>query len=77
VTGASLESQLTNRVLNPGPTPKGNYYYLSNVVANQTVTFQLTVQTNGTGVNNIRLKTANINTTNNSDFGLVASNVND
>ncbi|HEM5096026.1 TPA: accessory Sec-dependent serine-rich glycoprotein adhesin, partial [Streptococcus suis] len=77
VTGATLESQLTNRVLNPGPTPKGNYYYLSNVVANQTVTFQLTVQTNGTGVNNIRLKTANINTTNNSDFGLVASNVND
>ncbi|MDG4508293.1 accessory Sec-dependent serine-rich glycoprotein adhesin, partial [Streptococcus suis] len=77
VTGASLESQLTNRVLNPGPTPKGNYYYLSNVVANRTVTFRLTVQTNGSGVNNIRLKTANINTTNNSDLGLVASNVND
>ncbi|HFU4464883.1 TPA: accessory Sec-dependent serine-rich glycoprotein adhesin, partial [Streptococcus suis] len=65
--GGTLESQSADVTLS-GDSPKGRYFFISGVRAGTPLTFEVKVNTNGTGINNLRLKTANINNTNNSSF---------
>lgn len=67
VTGGTLDAQTVDVTLQ-GASPKGRYFYISGVTAETPLTFEVKVNTNGTGVNKLRLKTANINTTNNNGF---------
>ncbi|HFI0468490.1 TPA: accessory Sec-dependent serine-rich glycoprotein adhesin, partial [Streptococcus suis] len=65
--GGTLESQSGDQELGGG-SPKGRYFFISGVRAGTPLTFEVKVNTDGSGINNLRLKTANINNTNNSSF---------
>ncbi|HFU4328634.1 TPA: accessory Sec-dependent serine-rich glycoprotein adhesin, partial [Streptococcus suis] len=71
--GGTLDTQTVDATLK-GSSPKARYFFISGVSANTPLTFEVKVNTNGTGINKLRLKTANINTTNNSGFNGTATN---
>ncbi|HEM5196841.1 TPA: accessory Sec-dependent serine-rich glycoprotein adhesin, partial [Streptococcus suis] len=71
--GGTLDTQTVDATLK-GSSPKARYFFISGVTANTPLTFEVKVNTNGTGINKLRLKTANINTTNNSGFNGTATN---
>ncbi|HFU4452097.1 TPA: accessory Sec-dependent serine-rich glycoprotein adhesin, partial [Streptococcus suis] len=65
--GGTLESQSSTLTF-PGASPKGRYFILRGVRAGVPLTLEVNVHTNGSGINNLRFKTVNINTTNDSGF---------
>ncbi|MCL4935752.1 accessory Sec-dependent serine-rich glycoprotein adhesin, partial [Streptococcus suis] len=65
--GGTLESQSADVTLS-GDSPKGRYFFISGVRAGTPLTFEVKVHTNGSGINKLRFKTVNINTTNDSGF---------
>ncbi|HEM4424151.1 TPA: accessory Sec-dependent serine-rich glycoprotein adhesin, partial [Streptococcus suis] len=71
--GGTLDTQTVDATLK-GSSPKARYFFISGVTANTPLTFEVKVNTNGTGINKLRLKTANINTTKNTDFNGTVAN---